>query len=762
MVGPSIFQRVPVAAMVAMVALVPTLMALGLGWHVAGAALDRLAVYETLASRVAVAGDLSRLVHEQQKERGATSVFLSTGGETFGPELTAQRHQTDTQRAALLAAIDAFDAAADPAFGGTLERIRTSIGQTEAMRRRVDALAVPRSDAVGFYTTLNAEMLGAIAGLAQMSADPRIGAMLASFGHLLEGKERAGLERATGGAGFGAGTFGPTLLETFNGLIIAQTTYERLFRAAARPDHVTGLDGIDRSAATQEVSRMRSIAHDAGAGGDVSSVSTQAWWDAISARIEGLKALEDRIAADLTSAMAAESETARNEAFLTLTVVAAGLALATVVSGALVIGMRRALRSVADPMKRLAAGDLDFVPPPDGPNEFGALARTLAVFRDAAQEKARRDAEEHERTAAALLRADAMEALRRSLETAVGAAANGDFAQRVAIDADERDLRNLADAVNGLLETIDAALAETVVSLESLAEADLTKRASTDRGGAFGRLARAADRTTENLASLVVQIRDGTQAAVKRAQAIETGSASLASRSESQAASLEQTAATMEQMSATVRSNADALAEAESLSRDARERAIGGRGTTREAVGAVRQIASDAGKIADIVGVIDGIAFQTNLLALNAGIEAARAGEAGRGFAVVASEIRALAERCSTAARDIGVLVKESGTRVGQGVRLVDEAGDALADIETAVAKLAEAISGVAVAGREQANGVGEINQAVSSMDSMTQQNAALADESLQSARTLSHEIDNLAETVAAFRVDSVSLKSVA
>jgi methyl-accepting chemotaxis protein len=218
----------------------------------------------------------------------------------------------------------------------------------------------------------------------------------------------------------------------------------------------------------------------------------------------------------------------------------------------------------------------------------------------------------------------------------------------------------------------------------------------------------------------------------------------------------------MEQMSATVRSNADALAEAESLSRDARKRATGGRGTTREAVDAVRQIASDAGKIADIVGVIDGIAFQTNLLALNAGIEAARAGDAGRGFAVVASEIRALAERCSTAARDIGGLVKESGSRVVEGVNLVEDAGSALADIETAVGQLAEAISGIAVAGREQANGVGEINQAVSSMDSMTQQNAALADESLQSAQTLSHEIGALAETVAAFKMNIPTLRRVA
>ena len=210
----------------------------------------------------------------------------------------------------------------------------------------------------------------------------------------------------------------------------------------------------------------------------------------------------------------------------------------------------------------------------------------------------------------------------------------------------------------------------------------------------------------------------------------------------------------MEQMSATVRSNAEALASAETLSQEARSRTQEGRETVQSAVEAVNRIEEGARKIADIVSVIDGIAFQTNLLALNAGVEAARAGDAGRGFAVVAFEVRALAQRCTEAARDIGALIRESGESVAEGVAMVDRTGSALGEIERTIESLADTIAHVATAGREQAGGIGEINQAVASMDIATQQNASLADSSLHAASGLRAEIDRLEALVSAFRTE--------
>ena len=749
-----LFQKLPVATMVVAAAAVPVALAVGLGWSVTGAALDRRAAYETLADRVAVAGDLGRLVHELQKERGASSIHIGSDGARFEAELAAQRAETDARREALERAAAAQDAAADPEFARTLADILGALREMEAMRRRVDALEAPRAEAVAFYTALNARMLSAIAGFAQMSADADIAAMLASFGHLLEAKDRAGLERATAGAGFAVGAFAPALLDRLDALIVAQEVYGRLFRAAAGPDHVALLDAIEGSAAARAVEEMRDAARRSGATGADPGVSATEWWDAITAKIDALKRAEDRIAADLSAAMERRADAARDSALGAMAVVAIALLAAAGLAVAIVLGIRRAFRAVTLPMTRLAEGDLDVAPPPGGPNEFGALARALEVFRDAARDKARRDAEERERTAAALLRADAMEALRGSLADAVEAASAGDFSKRVAVETGESDLRGLADSVNALLCEVDDALGDAVLALEALAEADLTRRMAEGRGGAFARLSAAANRTADSLSAIISRVREAAQGAVEGAGRIEAGSADLASRSESQAASLEQTAATMEQMAATVRSNADALAEAETLSGETRTRAGAGAESTARAVAAVRRIESDSEKVSEIVGVIDSIAFQTNLLALNANVEAARAGEAGKGFAVVATEIRALAERCAQAARDIGALVKESGTRVAEGVTLVEQAGAALADIDAAVSGLAASMQGVATAGREQAAGVGEINQAVSSMDAMTQQNAALADESLQAARALAREIGGLAETVTAFRTD--------
>src|SRR5690606_7401637 len=217
------------------------------------------------------------------------------------------------------------------------------------------------------------------------------------------------------------------------------------------------------------------------------------------------------------------------------------------------------------------------------------------------------------------------------------------------------------------------------------------------------------------------------------------------------ASSLEQTAAAMQQVTATVKQNADNAQAANQLAVTARDLAEKGGTVTRDAVAAVTEIEGSAQKIADIVGLIDEIAFQTNLLALNASVEAARAGEAGKGFAVVAQEVRALAQRSANASKDIKALIGESNGQVKSGAALVNQTGQALAEIVTAIKKVSDIVAEIAVASTEQARGLEEVNTAVGAMDEMTQRNGALVEQTSASAEALAAQARSLADLVGFF-----------
>jgi methyl-accepting chemotaxis protein len=238
------------------------------------------------------------------------------------------------------------------------------------------------------------------------------------------------------------------------------------------------------------------------------------------------------------------------------------------------------------------------------------------------------------------------------------------------------------------------------------------------------------------------------------ADEISRGNLDLSQRTEEQASSLQETAASMEQMTAMVKSNADNAAQANQLAAAAREQAERGGKVVGSAVAAMQEINVASKRIADIIGVIDDIAFQTNLLALNAAVEAARAGEQGRGFAVVASEVRNLASRSAGAAKEIKILIQDSVTKVSDGARLVDDSGKVLGEIVTGVKKVTDVMAEIAASSMEQAAGIEQVNKAVTSMDTVTQQNAALVEQASAAAHTLTEQAANLTELIARYRLD--------
>jgi methyl-accepting chemotaxis protein len=257
----------------------------------------------------------------------------------------------------------------------------------------------------------------------------------------------------------------------------------------------------------------------------------------------------------------------------------------------------------------------------------------------------------------------------------------------------------------------------------------------------------------DSLAAIVGQVRTGSDSITTGSTQIAAGNQDLSSRTEQQASSLQETASSMEQLTSTVKQSADNAQLANELARAASEAASRGGEVVGQVVGTMDEITASSRKIADIIGVIDGIAFQTNILALNAAVEAARAGEQGRGFAVVAAEVRNLAQRSAEAAKEIKTLIGNSVDSVEVGSRQAAEAGQAMSEIVSQVLKVTDLISEIASAAAEQSNGIGQVNQAVTQMDQVTQQNAALVEESAAAANSLSHQAQKLAEAVSVFKL---------
>lgn len=339
------------------------------------------------------------------------------------------------------------------------------------------------------------------------------------------------------------------------------------------------------------------------------------------------------------------------------------------------------------------------------------------------------------------------------LHQVVSGATQGDLTKRIKLEGKNGFSRDLSEAVNLVSDSFQTVISETTRVLDCLSKGDLTQRITHEYKGSFGELKNYINMTMESLEKLVTNIKISTETINTAAKEIAMGNNDLAKRTEQQAAFLEETAASIDQVTSTVKRNADNAKQANQLAQSASDVAIKGGTVVSEVIDTMTIINDSSRKVADIISVIDDIAFQTNILALNAAVEAARAGEQGRGFAVVATEVRNLAQRTSAAAKEIKMLISTSVENVAGGTKLVDQAGNTMGEIVKAVNRVTEIMGEIASASVEQSNGIEQVNQAIVQMDQVTQQNTALVEEAAAASGSMEAQTNNMDNLVNLFKL---------
>ncbi len=339
------------------------------------------------------------------------------------------------------------------------------------------------------------------------------------------------------------------------------------------------------------------------------------------------------------------------------------------------------------------------------------------------------------------------------IQAIVRAAHNGDLRNRIELSDKEGFFRDMGESINRLLDSVSNIFDDAARAMDYLSHGDLTKPIDHEYLGQFDELKSNINKTIANLESTITSLLDASDVIASTSSEISDGNNSLSSRTEHQASALEETAASMEHLTSTVKNNAMNTAQANELASKAKSTAVKGGEVMSQASSAMEEINQSSQKIAEIIGVIDEIAFQTNLLALNASVEAARAGEQGRGFAVVATEVRNLAGRSSTAAKEIKELINDSVSKVEVGVNLVGESSRSQSEIVESITNVGSIIAEISAASQDQSEGIEQVNTAVTSLDEVTQQNAALAEETSAAAVALSEQAAEMSRKMDFFKI---------
>lgn len=634
---------------------------------------------------------LSTMVHEQQKERGASAVFLSSNGQTFGTELAQQRELLDARHEVALTQLKALkDEITDTQLIARLGELEQLIAQIPQVRQDIDGLRMTRKEAVGFYTGFNTKAISLVGYIAAGITDPGIVRELLVYRALMLGKDFAGLDRAIGASGFAVGAFDKGQSRLMIELPAKQTTYFGYVLSYASGEQQEQLRTVLSSARASELADMRAIAL-SGNPDRIRTIAASTWFDMQTEQIGELKALEDSMALEVSKNIEARLAEAQIAVFSAAGLLVVGLGVVAWMSLKFIGIIKRRISTIIGPLDQLAQGEINVDIADHKGTEFAPVTNAMRVFKDNAIAK-KKNEEERKRVIATL---------RESLVRM----ASGNLEEPIQeyFAAEYKDIR---------------------VSFNDAQEA---------------------------LRDVIGQVVGSAQQISLGAEEVNIAASDLSSRAARQAATLEETTAALQKTNKGVQSSAELAQQTNHQIADTRANAKENEQMVDVTVSAMEQIQSSFKEVEKITSVIQDIAFQTNILALNAGVEATRAGEAGKGFGVVANEVRALAQRSSEAVTDIQQLMAKSSEHITNGARQVGSSGNALREMIKSIDAVGAAVDELAQASSRSAMNLNEIDAAIATLDLDTQQNAAMAEQSSAASNMLTQEVKKLNQGTSLF-----------
>jgi methyl-accepting chemotaxis protein len=796
-----------------LIVLLPVLGLLSFSGIVAVERMSLLSSSRQILDDVELFVDIGAVVHTIQKERGITLAFISSHGEKMADKLPLARINSDETFTILLAN-----------SGANLKTFSTVKNILEEVRKKANHFQGNKDDFAKVYTQIISQLLDVITLSTQTITDNKMARLANSYLSYLTMKESTGQTRAQISAILSKGKLDLASFGQVSANISAYEVALAQFKHQSLPDIRAYHEKIVVGKAVEEVERIKMLILTSPLDVEL-GIEVSYWFDVMTARIDLMKVVEDKLAANLKE----YAQTLKSEMLFSLSiiVVITGLVILLIAWIAFnIIGhLMASIMNVQKVSKAIARGDLTSEIDSSSHDEFGVMLCSMQEMQDSLQKLV----DEIQLTVNNALLGDFSKKIRlddkkgfgADISTALNnlsyvvdagmgdvmrvttAIANGDLSQTISADyagvfgntkdsvnhtvamlntlvdeiesivysgADCGDFsvkmslqdkagygKRLAELINQLFSTTECSLSDVLRITEALAKGDLTQLITNDYVGAFAATKGGINMTVENLKSLLGQVKLTSEVIVSASNEIAAGNNDLSHRTEEQAASLEQTAASMEELSVTVKQNTENAQRANELAVGAVVTAKKGAEVVQGVVKTMTLINDSSHKIVAIISVIDDIAFQTNILALNAAVEAARAGEQGKGFAVVAVEVRNLAQRAASAAGEIKRLIGDSVDSISEGSEQVELAGKTMTDIVNAIQHVTVIMADIAAASIEQNGGITQVHEAITSMDNVTQQNAALVEQAAAAAESLSDQAHNLALEMAHFKIGTKS-----